>query len=229
MVLRKARIDPVVRSRLGEPLVAELHKVLSAVDCQQCGRPFGRFRKPVVGVDSSEQIARAAVYHKRCRPSPWRQLLEDPPKETPHLSWRAAVPLYSNSSPMFLVNPSIEAATLVDQGGWRFAGLAVYEALGFSLDGTKQFTPLPGLRASLMPGRIAVSGQTSLPGVGFAWSCALGGGPSLIAETVKEQGHLMVGVSQRLDFTAMMTSDHVMDLLERQQIAWAMAVLDQDG
>lgn len=228
MVLRKVKVDPASRSRLGEPVLAELRAIMFAVDCQSCGRPFGRFGTPVLAVDSAERLARASVHHRRCRTTPWRGLSEPPSPDTPHLSWRAAVALYPDGMPVFLVNPSLEAAMLIrrpDIGGWQVAELDMFVHLGFSLDSSKEFTVLPGLVADVTPAQVTVKANTNLPGIGFSWNCTVPGEQSMIAARVRTLGYLLVGVSKRLDFTALGTTNHLMDLMERQQVALAMAEL----
>jgi hypothetical protein len=225
MVLRKVTVDPVIRSHFGDSVLADLRASMWAKDCQTCGRPFGRFDTPALAVQSTPLMARAMVHHKRCRPAPWQELSGEIPVHTPHLSWRAGSPLYPESTPIFLANPSLESAVLVRQpDGWRVAELDMWVELGFAVDWTQQFTVLPGLTATITPSAITVAAQTSLPGVGFTWNCALTQ-PSQVAAQVTEQGWIMVGVTRRLDFDALETSTQLMELLEQGHVALAMAEL----
>jgi hypothetical protein len=80
-------IGPVIRSALGETVVANLRVMLQPIDCQTCGARFTDSDELVMAVDSSfARVAFAALHHKGCRLSDWRA--------TPgamvhrHLTWR---------------------------------------------------------------------------------------------------------------------------------------------
>lgn len=124
----KVRTDPVTRSKLGESVLSDLREELRAIDCQTCGRPLRRWRRPALAVYADGELANASLHHAGCRPPGWHEGPMAPVSDVPHLTWRAGTFVMpalltlgaaSDGTPFFLVNPSYEAALLQYVDGER--------------------------------------------------------------------------------------------------------------
>ncbi|MEJ8671196.1 hypothetical protein WKI71_30785 [Streptomyces sp. MS1.AVA.1] len=124
----KVRTDPVTRSKLGESVLSDLREELRAIDCQSCGRPLRRWRRPALAVYADGELANASLHHTGCRPPGWHEGPMAPVSDVPHLTWRAGTFVMpalltlgaaSDGTPFFLVNPSYEAALLQYVDGER--------------------------------------------------------------------------------------------------------------
>lgn len=176
MTLTKVGIDPVIRSRIGEQTLAAISRNLWAIDCQTCGRPFGRFRTPALGVRDYGDAALVLLHHRNCLRAPWEEVAGTRPTGSRTLSWKAGAGFLPEGVLLFLVNPSCESAMIHPEGnGWRIGNLDGFEQLGLITDlsaAAFHVPPVPGLTATLQPGLLSVNLETPPGSPSFSWYCA---------------------------------------------------------
>ncbi len=224
MAVRKLRTDAATRSKLGPDVMADLKAGLWALDCQSCGRPFGRWRAPALEVHAEDGgVAIAVLNHLRCRPPAWHDRPLEPPR--PFLTWQAGTFLLAPGGvPVFLVNPSYEAALLRrDSGGpWRVASLTPFIELGlvqrFPSD---PLPPVPALTAVIDGDRISVDVRHGP--VRYAWHDIPVS--ATVRDTVRRWGEIMVAVTTSLDVRARLTHERVRQLMGAGMMALGPARL----
>ena len=228
MAEQKVEVDPVVRSRLGERTLADLRRNLWAIDCQSCGRAFGRFRTPVLGVRDHGDTATVALHHRRCLPSPWVDAPEVSLAGEPMLSWRASVALLPGDRLLFLVNPSCESAMLLPDGdGWRVGTLELFMRLGLvtdPLDRSEEALLVPGLNAALHPDRLSVHLRAPAGLPSYSWHC-LTNPLSPVMPHLQSRDRLLVGVTTALRVGSGIRDYELLTAMADQQIAFGMAEL----
>lgn len=225
MAVSRWRTDPAAGARLGPGTLADLKANLFAVDCQTCGRPFGRLGRPALEVQAEAGFGTASLHHHRCRPPAWI----DGPVDLGvrrHLTWRAGCFLMPPTGlPVFLVNPSYEYALLRegDDGRWRVANLEWFTALGFQLELRAEPGPLlAALSASIDGGRISVDvrHEGSVP---HAWHDV----PidASVTETVHAWGDILVAVTTLLDVGKAFRLERLLLMLGAGRVALGRARL----
>lgn len=220
MTLSRLATDSTTEARLGPALLTELRATLWAVDCQTCGGRFGRWEKPSLTVQAVADAADASLHHHKCRSPRW---LEGPTGDDsevtafPHVTWRAGLILLSPSNtPVFLVNPTYELATLRrDDGRWRLATLDPFAAYGMGTDLFDGVTAQPSL--SVVVDRERITAQITNDGaVAHSWHVApLSPG---MREAVDAREWLTVGVTTSLDVGRRMPGNPLPKLIEARQV-----------
>lgn len=118
---REGRVDRVSETSLGPGTLAELSRTLRPVDCQTCGRAFGRRDAVALAVDAMDDLASVSLHHRGCRPPGWRELeTPDQYRPPPHQTWRARllkVTAPGRDELVFLVNPSCECGVFLSLSG----------------------------------------------------------------------------------------------------------------
>lgn len=195
-MLRKLRLDPITRDRLGKATLAEIRARLLAIDCQTCGRPFDASMPGLVVHRDGDRIT-ATLHHAHCAEPRWVDQPAPPAAGPPTLTWRATMLLPEQPGPpVFLVNPSCEATELRWTGtGWWPAELDGFVAAGMTDE--VAYVPaeeLEELTATLEPGRVRVDFATG--DRVFAWSSKAA--PQVV-ELLEERGELLVAVTQLRD------------------------------
>lgn len=204
----KIRTDPVIRSKLGERTLSDLRTQLRAVDCQSCGRPFRRWQRPALAVYADGKRADASLHHGRCHRPGWHEGRIEAMSDRPHLTWRAGtcvlpavmtLGLSSDDTPLFLVNPSYEAALLQnsDDEGWQVWTVSLFKELGLDrgLQALESDVPTRALSASIEGQWISVTVRAGK--VQHHWPDI-----PLSPETARlalSRGSIVVGVTTRLD------------------------------
>lgn len=135
MAVSRLLADSTTTSRLGREVVSELGGSLRPVDCQTCGRPFGRWERPALTVQAAADTADASLHHRGCRPPQWLEYSPGAEREFtafPHVTWQAKLILLPTGNTLvFLVNPYYEFAMLRrDNGRWRVSTLDQFAAHG---------------------------------------------------------------------------------------------------
>ncbi|QUH02014.1 hypothetical protein HUO13_15475 [Saccharopolyspora erythraea] len=139
MAVSRLLIDPSTQTRLGAEVLAELRANLWPVDCQTCGRPFGRWEKPALAVQEVANIADVSLHHRGCRKPRWLEYSPATEAEFsafPHVTWRAnPFLLRITNALVVLINPYLEYASLRrDDARWRVATLDRFAAVGMGTD-----------------------------------------------------------------------------------------------
>jgi ATP-dependent Clp protease ATP-binding subunit ClpA len=222
-----------VRAVLGGKLIDDVTNAFVPLDCQTCGEEL-LSDDVTLAVDDLTIGALASLHHQDCRPSEWRHRM---PAEAAslglNLSWRAnALVWHAADAPMVLVNPSCEAATLLEDpvpGQWRIATLNRYIAAGF-VQGGRPFSPprpLPGLDALLDPAR-GVTVTSSIEDLAdVAWHTGM---PDTVFGEAYSRDQLVVGVTTALDpFTESVTETRLNELIDRGEIMYASASMRSDA
>jgi ATP-dependent Clp protease protease subunit len=219
--MRKLKVDPATRARLGRSLLDQVRARLWAVDCQTCGRPFDR-DVPALVVHRDGDLATASLHHRYCRAPQWSDSPAPPSWGPPTVTWRAVTLLLEpRGLPIFLVNPSYEVLALRWTGtGWRVAGLDVFVAAGLSdyTDNPVQTEVVEELTAILEANRLRVA--ITIGDKDFSWSSAVG--PAVVG-ALNERASLIVGVTQLLDPATGVTPDQVLSLMAGGHLACGIA------
>ncbi|MEO3743070.1 hypothetical protein [Plantactinospora sp. B5E13] len=219
----KIMVDPAIVAALGPDELATLKANLWPLDCQTCGRRFRRWDTPALVVQAEGDLADASLHHRRCHASGWFDRPIVPLTERPHLTWRAGTcVLPSSGLPMFLVNPSYEAARLRQMAdGWRLWTLEHFVDLGFSLETAPEpADPIPTLVAELDRDRISVEVRTDGV-VGHAWR-ELPISPATF-HRISASYQVMVGVTTFEDVHRPLTEEQITGLLRHRRMALASA------
>ena len=195
-MLRKVKVDPITRDRLGKATLAEVRARLLAIDCQTCGRPFDAATPGLVVHRDGDRIT-ATLHHQHCGEPRWVDQPAPPAAGPPTLTWRATMLLPEHAGPpVFLVNPSCESTELRWTGtGWWPAELDGFVATGLTDDAA--YVPaeeLEELTATLEQGQVRVDLTTE--DRTFAWSSKAS--PEVM-ELLDERGELLVAVTQLRD------------------------------
>ncbi|NDU77834.1 hypothetical protein GWI34_35275 [Actinomadura sp. DSM 109109] len=141
-----------------------LGEQLRPIDCQSCGRPLSG--EPALVVYALEDDrAEATLHHPECHQPGWHGRMSEPFALQAHLTWRASTFALPDvlgdfaETPVFLVNPSYEAALLRRaRGGWRLSTVERYAELGLSLDVFPSLgEPNPILSADVDDDRITIT------------------------------------------------------------------------
>lgn len=171
--MSKLLTDSTTETMLGPQVLAELRATLQPVDCQTCGRPFGRREKPALVVQAVGDFADASLHHRHCRPPRWR---DHPPTDAPeirgfpHVTWRATLAMLSGGVLAFLVNPSYEYATLRRDGGrWRLATLDPFAAVGMGTNLLDAVISVPSLSFVVDESRVSAYVSGDVAGLGKGW------------------------------------------------------------
>ncbi|KAB2340606.1 hypothetical protein [Actinomadura rudentiformis] len=189
---------------------AGLNEQLRPVDCQTCGRPLSG--EPALVVYSlGGDRAEATLHHPECHQAGWYDEMAEPYALQGHLTWRAstftlpaalgaAVGAPAVDLPVFLVNPSYEAALLCrDKGGWRLCTLRTYAELGLSLEMLPSLDePNPILSAHIDGDRITVTMQS--PGDRVRQWSNIPLAPS-VADLVRQRESIVVAVTTLVDMS----------------------------
>lgn len=220
MTVSKLLTDPDTEARLGPGLLAELRAGLWAVDCQTCGRRFGRWEKPALTVQAVADAAEASLHHRGCRSPRW---LEYPTGDAteftafPHVTWRAALLLLpTGSTPVFLVNPSYEFAMLRrDHGRWCLDTLDRFAAYGMGTDLFDGVIAQPSLSVVVDEDRISAQ-ITDGASVAHSWHVT----PlsPRMREAVDTKEWLTIGVTTSLDLRKRMSGNPLPKLISAQQV-----------
>ncbi|MEE6261043.1 DEAD/DEAH box helicase family protein [Plantactinospora sonchi] len=223
MGISKVAVDPAIAGRLGPDELAALKVNLWPLDCQTCGGRLRRWDTPALVVRADGDLADASLHHRRCHASGWFDRETVPATQRPHLTWRAGTcVLPSSGLPMFLVNPSYEAALLrhVD-GRWRVWTVEHFVDLGFSLEmASERAEPIPILAAELDRDRISV--EVRIGGVvRHAWR-DLPISPATF-NRVSASYQIMVGVTTLADVHRPLTEEQISGLMRYQRMALGSA------
>jgi hypothetical protein len=230
MALQKMRVDPDVLARLGPDLVVELRENLWAIDCQTCGRGFGRWSTPVLGVRDFGDVASARVHHKRCLNQPWEYAKEPQLTGQPTLTWRTSVLVDENGVPFYMVNPSCEAATLLPSDErWRLANVEYYEKYGLATNPAEALaTVTPSLTARLSPSGHLIAELEPIPGVErvarHAWQWTMPPAHPFTA-MLHASEKVLIGITTVLRVGTGTTQSDLYGAILRKQIAFGSAEL----
>ncbi|KOG07673.1 hypothetical protein [Streptomyces viridochromogenes] len=232
MAVSRLLTDSTTRARLGPELLAELRANLWAVDCQTCGRGFGRWERPALTVQATADTADASLHHRGCRSPQW---LESPTSDRrvftdfPHATWRAKLVLLTGSTLVFLVNPSYEVAQLRrDSGRWRLATLDRFAAYGMGTDLFDGVIAQPSLSVVVDEDRMSVH-ITDKGAVVHSWHVSpLSPG---IREAVDAKEWLTVGLTTSLDLHRRMPRNPMAKLIKarRMRLGAARTVYTQQA
>src|SRR3954452_22624159 len=101
-------IDRSIRSTLGGAL-SDLLAALHPIDCQTCGQRFTDTDELSLAVDASGPATFAALHHRACRPSDWRNVAGGRVGSR-QLTWRGATFVWPGLDlTTILVNPPARA------------------------------------------------------------------------------------------------------------------------
>ncbi len=195
-MLRKVKVDPITRDRLGKATLAEVRNRLLAVDCQTCGKPFDASTPGLVVHRDGDRIT-VTLHHRHCGEPRWVDQPAPPTAGPPTLTWRATMLLPEHTGPpVFLVNPSCESTELRWTGtGWWPAELDGFVAAGLTDDlGYVPAEELEELTATLERDRVRV--DLTIEDRTFAWSSKAS--PEVMA-LLDQRGELLVAVTQLRD------------------------------
>ncbi|MDG9720673.1 hypothetical protein [Streptomyces sp. DH24] len=220
MTVSKLLTDSTTETRLGPELLAELRANLWAVDCQTCGRRFGRWERPALTVQVAADTADASLHHRGCRSPRWLELPTSDESEFtafPHVTWRAGLILLPTGSTLvFLVNPYYELAMLRrDNGRWRLATLDRFAAYGMGTDLFDGVTAQPSLSVVVDGDRISAQ-ITDEASIAHSWHVSPLS-PDM-REVVDAKEWLTVGVTTSLDLRRRMSDNPLPKLINAQQV-----------
>jgi hypothetical protein len=220
MTVSELLTDTVTRAELGPGLLTELGAVLRAVDCQTCGRRFGRREKPALVVQAVAGAADASLHHSGCRAPRWYEYEDVEAREFtafPHVTWRVKLMLLPTGSTLvFLVNPYYELATLrVADGQWRLATLDTFVRYGMGTDPLDGTLVQPALSVVVDEDRISVQ-ITDKGAVAHRWH--LSPLPRNIREVVDTKEWLTVGVTTSLDLGKRIRGNPLPELVSARQV-----------
>lgn len=225
MAVKKLNVHPDVRARLGDALVDELAAHMFAVDCQTCGGALGRLRAPALGVRDFGDAATASLHHRRCLVRPWQSAAEPRLSGPRHLSWRTKIlQLASDRKLLFLVNPSLEAATLLpEEDGWRYGTVEYHVLCGLRTDHDPGF--VDAMTARLLPeGHLEVefAPVPRIPAEVWRWTIPASHPFGAILRSLDQ---VLIGVTTALDFDATTTGDALERAIVDGRVAFGSAEL----
>jgi hypothetical protein len=174
MAVSRAIVDDRISEELTNPVVRQVLASLWAADCQGCGQPLAD-QVPALTIDAMTANHRASLFHPRCRASQWNNSGGTSVGCAGVLSWTAkafAIPTSDGPAgmrmlPMMLLNPGLEAVTLVrgSRGAWSVDVRTEFGCWGLRPRGEKEFPigqPVTGSVAQLGHHELAVT--LDLPG-----------------------------------------------------------------
>lgn len=223
----KLIIADSVRAILGGKLINDLTDVFVPLDCQTCGEEL-LTDDVTLAVDDPSIGAFASLHHPDCRSSEWRYRTPDEAFSLhSNLSWRANAILWrAADTPVILVNPSCEAADLIEDrvpGQWRIATLDRFISAGFVRAGRPlpPPRPLPGLDVLLDPVR-GITVTSSIERLrDVAWHTGL---LDPVFGEAHSRDQLLIGVTTALDpCTESVTETRLNELMDRGEVLYACA------
>ncbi|MBV7698335.1 hypothetical protein [Streptomyces sp. TRM70350] len=220
MTVSRLLTDPTTEARLGPDVLAELRAGLWAVDCQTCGRRFGRWEKPALTVQAVADTADASLHHRGCRSPRWREYSTGEERELttfPHVTWRAKLILLpTGNTPVFLVNPYYELAMLRrDDGRWRPATLDPFAAYGMGTDLFDGVIAQPSLSVVVAEDRISAQ-ITDNGTVAHRWD--LSPLSPKLRDAVDAKEWLTVGLTTSLDLGRRLSGNPLPTLINARQV-----------
>ncbi|WP_033296163.1 hypothetical protein [Amycolatopsis jejuensis] len=225
MAVKKLNVHQDVRARLGNALIDELAAHMYAVDCQTCGHALGRLRAPALGVRDFGEVANATLNHRRCLKQPWVSAAEPRLSGPRHLSWRTKIlQLDSDRKLLFLVNPSLEGATLLPgEGGWRYGTVEYRVRSGMRTDDDPGF--VDAMTARLLPeGHLEVefAPVAGVPAEVWRWTI-----PAVhpFAAVLRSLDQVLIAITTALDLDAPTTGDALEQAIVDGRVAFGSAEL----
>jgi hypothetical protein len=229
MPVARLRVDPGVKGNLGAEALASLRRELRAVDCQTCGRAFGRWEAAALTVEAVGDDAVASLHHPKCAPPGWRDVeTTDRLRQLPHQTWRAALltlAAHGHDDLMFLVNPAYEVARLTREAGrWQVSTMELFAHCGLGLERLDGVIPLPALSALVDTDRLTV--DVSLLGtVVERWDLSGPSFPPQAAAVLATKDWLTILVTMALDAGETIRHNPVPSLLKSKQVRLGAAAV----
>jgi hypothetical protein len=207
MAVDKLIVHQDVRARLGDALIDELAAHMYAVDCQTCGHALDRLQAPALGVRDFGEAATASLNHLRCLEQPWVSGTEPRLSGPRHLSWRTKILQLDNDRRLlFLVNPSLEVATLLPgENGWRYGTVEYHVLSGMRTDHDPGF--VDAMTARLLPAgdlEVEFALAAGIPAEVWRWSIPAG---HPFAAILRSLDQVLIAVTTALDFDVPTTGD----------------------